>query len=872
MYEKTISRYIELIKGFGCAIAVFDEDGKIIHLNEEALGALGGNLIYLEMLPGRYLENEDFWEKLHKNKTMFSQKALLKAGTQTYKIRGMIHEFANEAGAKVYLLAFELREEGILGSATLERIVENSGFVAFHWLIEEDKIASCHARYVSNSVSKFGYRREDFYNNSIALSDIVYKDDWKLIKEGIYEHLQSGKLEYNRQYRIVTAKGDLVPVHDYVHLLTDYTGQLIGMEVVIFDLLMETERNADLLLLENAVNRSHNIVLVWQFKEDDVEEERQNLRFVSNNIERLGISSSLLRSGKLDYYDYLHPEDKGKVQEVYAQFRRKGYQYLSQEYRLVNDTGQEFWIRDESNLVELPGGMKYIESILTDVSESKRRELQLIAQQEDLQRKLQYIESADTMLSDLSVTDFIVKEELQQLQGAFAALTNSYNAIIDLDGDPITYPEGPETNMGAFYDMFERVEYKRGYFELNKKLRKEHGPAMITLKGVVQSKRNENADHIASLPQNADLATLIKAASKSEEGITDGVLVGIPLYINDKHLATWINCAFTQEEVARIDSYLASLWSICNYMAQFIYSNTISQQEAQKARFSEVQARELLERSSVISDILRRCNEDNAENTLSFVLRKVGTYLKLSRISLFRYEDQQEVPECWYEWDSEGLEKDIDWKTPNSPHLFKRQQEVFEKEGRVVLHGDNLPIRVRKVLWENQIRALVAMPLDIKSKENHYITFVESDFERVWKEEELIFMNTIVSILQVFLQRVRNNVNVNDVTQSQEAFFDLSREYIYVKNEKTDEILYVNPRMAQHLGSDVIGKRCYEVFRRQSIHCMDCYQRKGEGKEMCNCRMYNRIFQFPIRIREMAINWNHQEDCKVVIISHEDEK
>ena len=274
----------------------------------------------------------------------------------------------------------------------------------------------------------------------------------------------------------------------------------------------------------------------------------------------------------------------------------------------------------------------------------KQRELTLNQRQEDLQRKLQYIESADTMLSDLSVTDFIVKEELQQLQGAFAALTNSYNAIIDLDGDPITYPEGPETNMGAFYDMFERVEYKRGYFELNKKLRKEHGPAMITLKGVVQSKRNENADHIASLPQNADLATLIKAASKSEEGITDGVLVGIPLYINDKQLATWINCAFTQEEVARIDSYLASLWSICNYMAQFIYSNTISQQEAQKARFSEVQARELLERSSVISDILRRCNEDNAENTLSFVLRKVGTYLKLSRISLFRYEENTKFP------------------------------------------------------------------------------------------------------------------------------------------------------------------------------------------------------------------------------------
>ena len=866
MYDETFTGYLELLNRLGCAIAVFDENGKIIQLNDEALGALGGNVIYLELLPGRYLENEDFWEKLHKNKTMFSHKALLKAGTQTYKIRGMIHELSRGSNkTRVYLLLFELREERILGSATLERIIENSGFVALHWVADSDNPMLYRARYVSNSINKFGYKRDDFYNGNITINSMIYHEDRQMIKEGIYEHLQNGKHDYTRQYRIVTADNTIVPVHDYVHLVVDFSGQLVGIEVVIFDLLMETERNANLLLLENAVNRSHNIVVVWELKGDG-----QELRYVSDNMERLGISSSMLRSGKLDYYDYMNEEDRVNVQEVYAQFRRKGYQYLSQEYRLMNDAGQEFWIRDESNLIELPGGTRYIESILTDVSENKRREMQLLAQQEDLQRKLQYIESSDTMLSDLSVTDFIPKDDLQQLQGAIASLTGSYNAVIDLDGDPITYPEGPDANMGAFYDMFERVEYKQGYFQLNKELRKSHEPAMMTLKGIADSNRINGS--ISSFPEDGDLVTLIKAASKKEQGVTDGVLVGIPLYVNDKHMATWINCAFTEEEVRHIDDYLPSLWTICNYMAEFVYSNTISQQESQKARLSEVQTREVLERNSVINDILRKCNAENAENVLNYVLRKVGDYLHISRVSLFRSEPGQDVPECFYEWDREGLEKNVDWKVPdNNASLYARQQATFMKEGRVVLHGDNLPIRVRKILWENQIRALVAMPLDTKTREQHYITFIESDYERVWKDEELSFMQTIVSILQVFLQRLQENVKVSDVTQSQEAYFDLSREYIYVKDMKTDEILYVNPRLAEHLRADVTGKRCYEVFRRQSIHCMDCYQCGQDTKEVCNSRMYRQIFQFPVRIRETAVNWHGSSDCKVIIISREDE-
>lgn len=872
MYKEMIARYIDLVKEFGCAIAIFTDEGKILHLNNEALGILGRNIINLEVLPGRYVENEDFWDNLRRYRTLFTHKALLKAGTQTYKIRGMMHLLCDADEEQqlptIYALAFEVREERIFGSVTLERIIEHSGFVAFHWVADAPEKDLWHARYVSNSVSKFGYSREDFYDGRCNWGDFVFKDDREMLMEEVLEHLRSGKLEYTRQYRINTAGGQVIPVHDYVHLITDGGGRLLGVEVVIFDLLMETERNANLLLLENAVNRSSNIVLVWQYCEGDGY--RKELRYVSNNIEQLGISASALRSGEEEYGNFIHPEDQDKVARVCDQFEQKGYQYLSQEYRLVNKAKQEFWVRDESNLVELPGGMRYIESILTDVTKSKRRELQLMEQQENLERKIRYIESSETMLSDMSVVDFINKEELQELQGAFAAITDSYNAIIDLDGEPITFPDGPDTNMGAFYDMFERSEYKKGYFELNKQLRKEHGPVRMKLSEFSAQEMEAKKARAESLPQEGSLIQLVKASSMESVDATPGVMVGIPLFIDDKHMATWINCAFTQPEIERIDTYLPALWNICKYMAQFVYSNTISQKQAQKARLSEVQARELLERSSTIRDILRRCNETNDEEALSYVLRKVGDYLKVSRISLFRYREGQQVPDCWYEWDAPGMEKNIDSHSTHTPHNFEMQKEAFVRDGQVILNGDKIPIRIRRILWDNHVRAIVALPIYTLTREQQYITFVESNYERVWTKDELSFMHTTVSILQGFLQRMRSNVNLHDVTETQLEFVAMSRDYIYIKDEDTEEIVYVNPRMEEVIGKGAVGRKCYEIFRRQSIRCMDCYQKRNECRELCNCRMYHRIFNRPMRIREMHIDWENQRQMKVVMLSPED--
>ena len=872
MYKQIIARYIELVKEFDCAVAIFTEEGKIHYLNEDALGILGGKVINLELLPGRYVENEDIFEKLERERTIFVHKALLKAGTEKVKIRGMIHLIADRDPKKhipaTYLLTFEVREERIFGSVTLERIIEHSGFVAFHWVAIDAEKDMWTSRYVSNSVAKFGYKREDFYDGRYDWQAFIYEEDWPILKAQVLENIKKGKFEFSRQYRVVAKDGQVIPVHDYIHVVTDASGKLTACEVVIFDLLMETERNANLLLLENALNRSSNTVVVWQYGPDKMH--RKQVRYVSSNMDQFGILPSALRSGEKNYYDYIHKEDREKVKHAVVQFEQKGYQYLCQEYRIINDAGQEFYVRDESNLVKLPGGTRYLESILTDITEAKQREFRLLKQQEQLERKIRYNESNDNLLNDMSIEDFVPKDELQELLHAFSVLTGSYNAIIDLDGDPITYPDGPAANMGSFYDMFERREYKQGYFKLNRQLRKEKQPVKMTLKEFSEEELKKKKHRMEELIESGTLMQLVKAVSKEEEASTPGIVVGLPLFLEDKHIATWICCAFTEKEMERIDIYLPSLWSVCKYMAQFVYSNTISQKQAQKARLSEVQTRELLERSSTVRDILRRCNETNEEEALAYVLKKVGEYLKISRISLFKVPDKRSDPVCMYEWDTPSGFRNVDIGAAQSPRYLKLLTDTFAKDEDVVLNGDRLPIRVRREFSDSHIRAVVSMPIRTLTKEQHFINFVESHYERIWTEDELSFMHTVISILQGFLQRMKSSVNVQDVKVMEREFLSLSREYIYMVDEDTDEVLYINPRLEELIGKGHVGKKCYEIFKKQSIHCMDCYNKRGCCSEVCNNRSYPRLFGRPMRIRQLYVNYEGLQHVKMILMSPED--
>ncbi len=865
-YQTVIARYISITKEFKCAIAIFTEDGKTLHLNDEALDIVGYNVIDMEFQPGRYVGNEDFFIKLRRYKTVFTHKALLKAGTETFKVRGMMHLISprDEANGipETYCFAFDVREERVFGSVTLERIVEHSGFIAFHWMRPEDEDLWA-AKYVSNTITKFGYTRDEFYNKDLYWKDIIVEEERERLIEEFLNNWKAGIHEYTREFNLVMSDGSVIPVHDYIHILVDVENRIIGAEEIIFDMAMETERNSNLLFLENAINRSSNVVAIYTYAENI---EDLKLRYVSSNVERFGFPYMALRNGEKHIRDYVHPDDLDAVYKLFAQYQSKGYKYISCECRLLNDYNKEFFVKCESSLVVPPDGDKYIELVLTDVTDAKLKEKHLEESRKQLEKKVSYIESRDSLLSDMSVMDFVSKDELQMLTDAFSKVTGSYNAVLDLDGELITYPTGPDANMGAFFDMFERKEYKEYYFALNKSLRKNSKPMKIEL-ATAEIKEVLSLDN----PYMGEVRELVAGETPSSNGeVFPVTLVGYPLFVEDKHLATWITCMFSDEEEDRLAYYVPSLWDICKAMAKYVYSSTIMEKESERSKLAEIKARDILNRSSILRDILRRCNETNDENVLEYVLHKMGDYLKVSRIDIMLYNTEDEKRSVWYEWKAFGIKGETP-KFLTSDEYFNSIREAFSNGGNLIYNGSSIPIRHRRALAQEHIRAMVAMPVYTLTLGQQYIVFQEIDYDRDWTEDDISFMQTAVSILQGFLQRTRSNIDVHEARDIHADMLSLSREYIYIKDRDNDKILYVNPMLEKLIGN-VVDKTASEVFRHSGLHSSEPFENIDGATESKNCMMYNKLFGRPMRVREYDLTQGENMNVRVVFISEENER
>ncbi|MCR4716163.1 MAG: PAS domain-containing protein, partial [Lachnospiraceae bacterium] len=692
--------------------------------------------------------------------------------------------------------------------------------------------------------------------------DLIPEDEQQRLVDEFIENWKNGRNEYTREFDIITSDGEVIPAHDYIHILTDGDNHIIGAEEIIFDLAMETERNANLLFLENAINRSSNIVVVFSYEEnvDDMK-----LIYISSNVERLDIPYAKLKSGERRVREFIHPDDLESVEKVLMQYSSKGYTYMSQEFRVIDGVGKEHYVRNENCIVVHPNGDKYLECVLTDISDAKAKEQHLLEQKRKLEKKMSYIESRDSLLSDMSVVDFVSKDELQTLTDAFSKVTQSYNAVLDLDGELITYPTGPDVNMGAFFDMFEKKEYKEQYFALNKELRRNHKPMKVELV-------TKEIKEVSSLndPYLSEVREITPQVKDDNNEVVPVTLIGYPLFVEDKHLATWICCMFSDEEEDRLAYYVPSLWDICKAMAKYVYSSTIMERESEKVKLAEIQARDLLSRSRTIRDILRRCNETNDEDALEYVLRKIGDYLKLSRIDIMLYNKESEERSHWYEWKAFGV-KGSHPEFIASNDYFNSQKQAFSEEGVLVYNASSLPIRFRRSLAQEHIRAMVAMPIYTLTMDQQYIVFQEMAYDRDWTEDEISFMHSTVSILQGFLQRSRSNVDVNTIRELHYDVLKLSRDYVYIKDLVDDKITFVNPSLEKLIGN-AVGRTVTEVFKHSGIHSSSPVEGMSGATESKNCMMYNKLFGRPMRVREYDFTQSDNRNMRLVMISEENER
>lgn len=109
---------------------------------------------------------------------------------------------------------------GTRALALAEMIIQNSPSILFRRLAADDP-KQRKLVYVSPNISRFGYRAEDFLNDTIMFRDIVYQGDSDRTLQEIKGFVEKESENYSQVYRIITMSGEVRWVEDQTSIYVD---------------------------------------------------------------------------------------------------------------------------------------------------------------------------------------------------------------------------------------------------------------------------------------------------------------------------------------------------------------------------------------------------------------------------------------------------------------------------------------------------------------------------------------------------------------------------------------------------------------------------------------------------------------------------
>ena len=125
-------------------------------------------------------------------------------------------------------------------------IIEKSSIVVFEWSIGP----GIPVKYLTDNISNYGYKTEDFYSGKIDYWDFVHKDDVESTKIAVYEKRASAAKEFKHTYRVVCKDGTIRWVEEWTLWERDSDGNPIAEKGIIRDITEQVETAEKLKLSE----------------------------------------------------------------------------------------------------------------------------------------------------------------------------------------------------------------------------------------------------------------------------------------------------------------------------------------------------------------------------------------------------------------------------------------------------------------------------------------------------------------------------------------------------------------------------------------------------------------------------------------------
>ena len=820
MEIKNLRIYSDFLGHIEYPAVIFCHDGEVLSINNTATRIIGSKVSSITLVPDKFMSSDEFWPELESRKSIIWHRLLLTVNKKDkYVVSGFVNQF-DYNGKKAYFVLFELRSDVTIGSVSLERIVNHVGMVALY-LYKPDGIWT--TRYVSKNISEYGYKDGDFYKGVVGLSDILVKTDYDILIGNIYKASSSHKDDFQMRARLVAKDNSIRKTELKAHLVRTTDGDVDGIEFLFIKKDVSNFSEEENEYLMSAMNNIKSFIMVSGYDKFG-----SKLLYVTPNAKTLGINSEALQKGNRLIQDYIHPDDRPGYMSRITDAIKSGVTDYEENFRMVDDNGNVRWVMTKNSVTQNENGTYIIESFITDITDKKKLEESVVNAKKEFEDKLSYIMKAGGAGDEHNI-DW---DNWSGLVKAFADISGLYSVIIDGEGKPLTEPAGPGAHFGEFYDLFEQPAYRQIYMELNEIILQNNVPVMMEM----------------------------------DDGNPDSRICGAPIRIKDKHLGTWIVCAYDAHDVKQMEHIMESHWNLASMFSDYLYNTEVLSKEALRYRTVEMMMVDRIERQRLINKALNSMSQDKTE-VINELLKDTGESLGVDVAVIYnRDEDGRYV--CEYFWTGYGtmtadeyISKWKDGDTQNPNRMIEEDVLIVDSN-----HPNN---PMQKGMENKHIRSFIGKPIKNDGKVTGCIVYASLKNDKIWEQTDIDYVADVRDAASGIIARNERDGVIYVANRQLVDTYNFLSVGIFIKDKETGEVLFSNHALNSMLGYDFTGKDSKTL-----IPDMD-NKFKGMGmmknpylsdKKEIGWRSYIRQFDKIMDLAELKVIWTDGRKASLIIL------
>lgn len=821
MAKNRIDIYREFAQYIEYPMVVFEaESGKVLEMNYDAEVLIGTKAEVIQIMPGRVLTSTDFWEVLKGKKSLIWHRIRLIADGKELLVSGLVNE-ADVDGTIIYTLLFERRSDLNIGSVTLERIVNHANIVAVHLCMDHGVYK---VDYVSQNINRYGYTRAQLYEEKIYCIDMLCPEDQNLVKERIATDIQKKQDEGMVECRIISEQQEIIPVRLLIHYVYNEYGNIAALEILSVDLSEELRKNRERNYLHMAIAKMKSVVLVKSYKEG-----QRKLRYISPNAEMVGMNGDALVKGYKLTEDYIHPEDRDHVIDSIYQAVDNGITDYVQEYRMVRDDGRIIWVENDVTVTRISDGEAEISFLLTDITSRKELEQELAVANNTASASFVDYENATI---DSSNREMI--ERFQLVADILGRNADYYTVLLDFCGKQLISPGGPARDMGQFYDMFERPDFKQLFEEISLQIRVENIPVY----------RNFSMDSM-------------KVS-----------IVFSPIVIETNVIAYWVMASFGSEGMEKLSPAVEAQWQLANSIAKCFYADEVIENEVHHRKLIEMQLSKEQKERDMIEELVSCISRDGVA-AIGEICQKAGSFLDVTNIGIYTIDKQSGDSELYYEWSQSGEDGVFFRRMALSASEYKVAKEHFKKDGILIADKQLQDPFLKEFVIRTDMGAIMLVEIKLSEESKGYIMIADRDKNRIFNKNMIRFTKVLTDL---FGRMLFGDEKSSKLELLHEGFLDAYnhiRDAVFVKDNRSGDIIFANKATDKLFGYSLEGRQSSEIIVDQMAQyrtIQGVRRRLIADKKITKWQSYMKELDQIMNIVEVHLDTINGADCSLIIL------